>query len=196
MVYLMENEAGWDLEAIGYPSIAGCIAICISTPQGLFGLHNAGGSGRAQFQNRADRFLAFVQAWMNGRTPIVQHLYGATFVGNNQRGYTVGQARTEWRAEMEVFAANFNYAGPISGCDLSNWMPAGTDISAYVEYTALGMGCSIAVKQWKDNEANKVTTANPNTPTMQRMIGAQNNQMVTSVNRAGLITVVPEVIRG
>jgi hypothetical protein len=196
MKYLMEHEAGFDAQSLGYPSVQGCHAICLVAQEGMFGLHNYGGSDPARFQDRATRFRNFVLANTGNAMPNVWHLYGASFVGNNQRGYPGPAApAARWRQELEAFAAQFNYAGPISGCDLAAWLP-GANVSAYVEYNLLGQGCSISIKAWDVVNQNVVWVNNPNGADLRQIVGqVQNQQVVAAVDRANMMNVVPVVVR-
>jgi hypothetical protein len=195
MKYLLEHEAGFDASCIGFPSITGCHAICLATNRGLFGYHNAGGSAVGSFHTRAQNFLAFVQGNLGGTLPIVHHIYGSSFIGNNGRGYTQGWVRQEWRAELETIAGHFNYSGPISGCDLAQWIRGDSSSSAYVEYESLGKGCTVSMKKW--SEAGKQIAPNPKQNDLKKLIGTmENSNVVVGVDRTGLSKVIPEIIRG
>lgn len=158
MLYLMEHEVGFDPMALAFPSINGCMAIVYQTETGLYGYHNAGGTGEQK--ERARRFAEFVKQYNPGPS---RHLYGTTFRRAN-RGYTPGlktlgidpskpQGRkqfntdrfSEWISEMKEFADKLNYKGPISGVDLDK---VGLPSSALVEYRRNHHSCDIFCGDW------------------------------------------------
>jgi hypothetical protein len=85
MIYLMEHEVGYDDTEIGFPSVSGCMAIALSTSNGLYGYHNppAGTQGGDSQEERARRFKVFLEREDLG---VPQYLYGCTF-RDNRRGY-------------------------------------------------------------------------------------------------------------
>jgi hypothetical protein len=181
MKFLIEREAGFDTDRLGFPSISGCLAICYLTHTGIFGFHNAGGSRTDEFSARAKLFGDYVKS-IEPHPKGVQ-LYGCSFVGDNRRGYANAK---DWKTEMKAFAKALNFGGPISGCDLAAMNIAE---SAYVEYRRVGMLCYIFAKAWSD--ANRVTAANPADPNHQCLRGNQYGQVITSVDVTGLTALAP-----
>jgi hypothetical protein len=191
MQYLMEMEAGYDTDRLGFPSIQGCHAIVLLTRDGIFGFHNAGGSGTDRFDERARLFAAYVRRHA-GRKVKGTHLYGSTFVGNNQRGYS-GNPRETWQLELGKFAGALGFRGPIGGCDLAQSITA-QGASAYVEYRRVGQACLIFAKQWSTKGIVRV----PYAPTrdLEKIVGTQANQlMTTGVDASGLTKIDPEVVK-
>jgi hypothetical protein len=81
VVYLSENEVGFDPTDIGFPTIRGCHAILYVTAGGLFGIHNYGGDNPAQFQERAAVFRDFVLASISTEpySPIISRRFSQGF---------------------------------------------------------------------------------------------------------------------
>jgi hypothetical protein len=191
MQYLLEHDFGFDVDGIGFPSISGCHAIAYLTSNGLFGFHNAGGSGKGDFAPRAMAFATYVREHFDGNGNGL-HLYGCSFVGDNRRGYTIGQAMAQWKEELQAMATALNFGGTISGYDLH-----GSGInqpgSAYVEYRVNGNACDIFVKQWTD--AGKALGANEKRNNHKRRVGAVPDTIVTAVDATGMGQVIPQVLR-
>jgi hypothetical protein len=193
MRFLLEHEAGFDTEGLGFPSINGCHAIGFLTQLGLFGFHNAGGSGKEKFDERAGLFSDYVKTLCRGALPKGVHLYGCSFVSDGRRGYTVGRTAEEWEAELLAFAKRLHFSGPISGFDLAKWSSDLTR-SAYVEYRCLGKRCFIFAKVW--SEAHKATVPNPMGLRHKNIIGSrQPVGVITAVDTTNLSPIVPEPIR-
>ena len=193
MIYLQEHEVGFDLEGIGFPSISGCIAIVYRTSSGLYGLHNAGGSGEDKFQERAEKFADYVTNHFlySGKGLC---LYGTSFVTGNRRGYGGSSPVKGWKNEMKAFADALGYKGEILGYDLGKTNIADAN-SAYVEYNAVEGGCTIEFKQWSD--AGKTTGPNPRRLHHKKILGVQElTTVVVAVNDANLTLVTPERLRG
>lgn len=196
MKYLLEHEAGRDSE-LGFPSISGCMAICYVTKVGLFGFHNAGGSGADHFQVRANLFRNYInELAINGFSISAgTHLYGCSFIGDNRRGYA-GDKRSSWLAELQAFANALGFKGPISGYDLYKHVRTGE--SAYVEYRPMGMNADIYVKPWNaTTDGTKVTATNPGDPGQRKINNPahQNATIITSILRDDLVKVTPEKLR-
>ncbi|MEZ4465566.1 MAG: hypothetical protein R3F43_14095 [bacterium] len=139
-VYLNERELGYDPTTLGFPSIDSCMAIVFVTNNGLFGLHNLGGSGSTE----AGKAATFA-GWYNQhffRSDITR-LYGVTHVG--RRGYT-GTPRDGWIGELRAFAAAVGFNGAIRGVNLRS------NIGEYVEFRKVGHKCQVMVKPWSDND--------------------------------------------
>ncbi|MFL5327560.1 MAG: hypothetical protein ACJ8C4_01485 [Gemmataceae bacterium] len=188
MKFLLEHEAGFDNERLGYPSISGCHAICYLTGVGLFGFHNAGGSGPDKFAERARIFGDYVRAF----SPNIKglHLHGCSFVSENRRGYSA-PAQDNWKAELKAFASDLGFKGPISGYDLSH---LNTTSSAYVEYRRVGSSCLMFAQPW--TETGKTTGANTGGVRQQKLVGSgQNPSVVTAVDTASLTQVFPVQMR-
>lgn len=198
MKYLLEHQMGFDTNCIGFPSIQGCHAVVYQTSAGLYGFHIAGGSANADWALNAGVFRQFV-ASLNGLANPGTRLYGASFVGNNQRGYSP-VATTNWKNELLAIASALGYTGKISGYDLFKTL--GSNASAYVEYRVNGPKCNLYVRRWDANEhpptapntdftghvAKHKTYGNP--PTI-----IQLNNAITSVNRTQLTLVHKEKLR-
>lgn len=174
MQFLNEREAGFDADRLGFPSISGCLAVCYVTTGGLFGFHNAGGTGKEEWVARATIFRDFVL----GRDPHPTglQLLGCSFVGDNRRGYTVGQATKDWKAELKTFAKVLVFGGPVSGCDLAQ---LNTTKSAYVEFRRVGPTCYVFAKPWSDTGLVKVP--NPGSADHACIRGMQYSQVITSI---------------
>jgi hypothetical protein len=193
MRFLLEHEAGFDTDRLGFPSINGCHAICFLTQVGLFGFHNAGGSGKEKFDERARLFCDYVKTLSHGALPKGVHLYGCSFVSDGRRGYTVGRTAEEWKAELLAFAKRLRFSGPISGYDLAKWSRDQTR-SAYVEYRCLGKRCLIFAKDW--SEDHKEMVPNPMGLRHKNIIGRwQPDAVITAVDTTNLSPIVPERIR-
>ena len=205
MKYLMEHEMAFDAQQLGFPSIQGCHAIVLQTNTGLYGYHVAGGSGDNLWERNARLFAQFVNGH-GGNANTASRLYGASFVGNNQRGYQVphfqvNEYRRKWKAELVTFASALRYSGTISGYDLHKSFAAG-NVSAYVRFTANGDKCDLQVRQWAHGDASP-RVANLNTLAhMVKSGGSIENQglinlanVVNQVNVAGLVQVHKEKLR-
>jgi hypothetical protein len=189
--YLLEHEAGFDTERLGYPSILGCIAICYLTDVGLFGFHNAGNSAPAHWRKRADAFGQFVRGFgkCSGRA-----LYGVSFVGNNDRGYTPGKVTQDWKQELKTFAKVLHFGGKVSGYDLAQTGFQNNKHSAYVEFRKVGAACYIYVKPWTP-DTKIVKVPNPGDNELQMLGGRAPNKTVTfEVDLSGLQLVQPVVL--
>jgi len=200
MIYLSENEIGFDAQGLGFPSIRGCHAIVYVTSNGLFGLHNYGGDLARDWPERSAVFGQFVSGHAQG-TGAGKTLYGVCYA-TTQRAYTVNgiAPKQNWKGELAAFAAAVGFNGPIYGYDLAG---RGFQPPAYVHYTSVGSTCVIQVKPW--NKADSGEGAN-NTPQDYQMIARNKNgvgyelkatkqQVVTSMSTAGLTTVYPEKLR-
>ncbi|MEQ9400091.1 MAG: hypothetical protein RJQ04_13095 [Longimicrobiales bacterium] len=187
-VFLLEREAGFATARVGFPSIFGCLAVAMRTNQGIYGFHNAGGSGDTQFETRAGLFADFVNTHAGARGFEANHLYGVTFV-QDQRGYTMGQQRERWMEELTAFATALGHDGPISGVDMSGAF----DGSAYVQFNTTGNGCTVKLKRW--NDGHKTTGANPRSRHQQSLIGQAPGNIVTDVTTEGLHAVQVESLR-
>lgn len=201
MRFLMEHEVGFDDTELGFPSIQGCIAIVYQTHNGLYGYHSYGGSAADKFKQRAPKFREFVDSagGVGGGT----RLYGITFVGNNQRGYS-GTPRTTWLEELAEYADKLNYTGKITGYDLCKTLK-GSDKSAYVEYVRNGSKCDVSVREWTHAERTS-KPARMNNPDVlkHQLIQTQGGStvklvqlptVVTGVDRSGLTRISKEQLR-
>jgi hypothetical protein len=83
------------------PGIQGCHAIVMVTDRGMFGYHNAGGSGPAQWAGRAGGFATFYNENFV-RSPGTR-LYGVTYVAFRKQGN---------KAEIYVRSWNDGNASP------------------------------------------------------------------------------------
>lgn len=194
MMYLRENEVGFDQESFGFPSIDGCHAVVYQTVAGLFGIHNLGGVGEEHFGDRADIFRDFVQGHASGASP-GERLYGVCFA-TTRRGYRA-DANANWRRELNTFADRLGFDGPIYGYDLAGRpFPAGA--SVYVRYDKVGNACVIQVKPWNDADARRGD--NPHDPDDYQHFGRRPRglefmaiapRVIVDVTDAGLTTVYP-----
>lgn len=138
---------GFDPDELGFPSIQGCHAIVYQTMDGLYGFHNAGGSGDQHWAPRAKMFREFIND-LNGLRSSGTRLYGCSFIGNNQRGFaTTMPAHSKWMQELLAFAQELGYHGKISGYDLARTFK-GNHVSAYVEYRRDGTKSDVWIRQW------------------------------------------------
>lgn len=189
MKYLMEHEAGFDPEAIGFPSIMGCHAIVFQTAVGLWGYHNAGGSGSDKFAPRSRLFQTFIENHFLAAGKGVC-LYGCTFVSNNKRGYS-GTAKDSWKAELKQFAKTLGYKGAVRGYDLAKSLN-GQDDSAYVEFRKTGASCNVYVKKWDDGGLAREEVKTLGERMNHKKIvspGHQNRLKTTTVNSTGLVLI-------
>lgn len=198
MKYLMEHEYGFDPDGMGFPSISGCHAIVYLTENGLFGFHNAGGSGDGDWATRAQGFAAFVNEHFLGKAKGLA-LYGASFVADGRRGYSLSigakqksrSAKAGWKLELKEFANALGFSGSIKGYDLSTrgiQEPA----SAYVEYRRAGKTCNIYVQPWTDAGMQRSPIASR--LNHKKRVGQALTSIVTTVNSANLQIVAPEKI--
>lgn len=201
MKFLMENEVGFDLQELGFPSIMGCIAIVYQTHNGLYGYHSLGGSAVDKFKPRALKFRDFIQS--NGGTTGGTRLYGITFVGNNQRGYS-GVPRQTWLQELAAYATEITYSGKISGYDLCKTLK-GNGKSAYVEYQKSGSKCDVSVRDYthaeQTSKPTRIANAYINDHKLIQTQGITHVSLValatvvTAVDRTGLKTISKEQLR-
>ncbi len=63
MLFLKENQVGFDRHVLGFPSVKGCHAIVLQSGTGLFGLHSFGGSRPEQVGPKAKAFGEFVNGF-------------------------------------------------------------------------------------------------------------------------------------
>jgi hypothetical protein len=156
MIYLIENEVGFDPQRIGFPSISGCHAIVYSTSIGLFGYHSYGGVDAVQWPGRARCFNQFVTfPIFPARTGY--RLYGVTYVdGQHSRGWRaeLGKPKDAWTTELAAYASALGFRGKIRGYNLSKTINA---TSSYVEFRRNGEKCEIWVRPWVKNEETKET---------------------------------------
>jgi hypothetical protein len=201
LVYLKENEVGFDQNDIGFPSISGCHAIVYVTANGLFGIHNFGGADQASWADRSAVFANFVTNHPPG-PGTGRHLYGVCYAtGANSRGYGLQAPKAVWTRELAAFAMALGYGGPISGYDLVN---RGIPPSVYVLFHNVGSTCVIQVKAWTDNDATRGPNATPLDHQMFRrhpngvgyFLQQTSQNVVTAVTTTGLVTVYPEKLRG
>ena len=150
MIWLGEREVGFDLNAIGFPSIDGCHAVVLLTDTGMWGFHNFGGSGASSFAERSQSFAAFVSQHFLTRG-VAKHLYGTSF--HNKRGWAGADKLAAWKDEMKAYAAALPYTGKVSGYNLDK-MGYGAK-SAYVEYRRNGNDCDVFCRAWTDMTHDK-----------------------------------------
>lgn len=191
MVYLNEHEVGFDTALVGFPSIQGCHAIVLVTAKGMFGYHNAGGSGKDAWPRRAGGFAQFYnEHFLRGPGT---RLYGVTYV-TNQRGYG-GVPADRWKAELVTFATSLGFTGKIRGynLDLSAALP-----SAYVEFRKVVDKAEIYIKSW--NNADKGASVHNSDRVNHKVVIAraagtvitlenQPNQVIPSVTQTNLVRV-------
>jgi len=197
--FLMENEMAFDSHMLGFPSIQGCHAIVYQTDRGIYGFHNYGGSGDNDFSSRADLFNNFVSNHGSfGGEPV--RLYGVSFIGNNQRGYS-GNAKNKWKAELLEFAQKLNYKGKISGYDLHKSF-SGENDSAYVEFQINEAKSDIYIRKWNSGESLGNRVANPSLNDHKKRTGPSNNMLVsdspyvfTEISQVGLTKISKEKLR-
>ena len=197
MKYLMEHEIAFDSTSLGFPSIQGCHAIVYQTPAGIYGYHVAGGSGSNRWPSNARHFAQFVRTH-GGLVGRGSRLYGVTYIGNNQRGYSA-PAKTNWKNELVAFATALAYTGKISGYDLDKTLAQGT--SAYVEYIVNGNKCDISIEEWT-GPVKPVRTANVNKQDHKGKAGTMDNptfvdlvNVVSQVTKNALVKISKEKLR-
>lgn len=197
MKYLMEHEIAFDSTRLGFPSIQGCHAIVYQTKAGIYGYHVAGGSGKDRWPYNARHFAQFVRTH-GGLTGKGSRLYGVSYIGNNQRGYSA-PAKTNWKNELVEFATALTYTGNISGYDLDQKLAQGT--SAYVEYQVNGDKCNVFIEKWT-GPLKPPRTANMNMSDHKGKAGTMDNPsftalatVVSQVTKSALVKVSKEKLR-
>jgi hypothetical protein len=196
MKFLVEREAGYAADGIGFPSISGCLAVAYQTSGGLFGFHNAGNSAADKFDARAKKWADFVRAHPNGADAGVC-LYGVTFARANERGYA-GPPVERWKEELKTFALRLGFRGPILGHDLtiSLGRPGGNP-PAYVLFRREGGGYSIFVREWfRDARDGLTTMGYAASADYKNLDSTTMTKTVKDVSHAGLIRVYPERLGG
>lgn len=201
MKFLLEHQMAFDQEALGFPSIQGCHAIVYQTALGLYGFHVAGNSADDRWQIQAELFARFIRP-LAGRHHLNQgyRLYGSSFVGNNQRGYS-GDPRAKWAAELTTYATALHFGGRISGYDLHKTL--GDGASAYLEYRVNGEKCDLYIRRYDQHaEQPHPTAPNPNPLTHRVRTGGGNNptladlaNAITFVDRNNLLRVHKQRLR-
>lgn len=197
MIYLLEHEIGFDPNCIGFPSIQGCHAVVYQTSAGLYGFHIAGGSANGDWAANANVFRQFIDGHGGLNHPGTR-LYGVTFVGNNQRGYSLS-VRDNWKGELQQIASALGYTGKISGYDLFKTL--GNNTSAYVEFQARGPKCKLYIRRWAHDQTTKVPNTNPDNhkirirPPGQVPTLGPLASVITSLDRGQLTHVHKEQLR-
>ncbi|MEM1436496.1 MAG: hypothetical protein AAGG11_20770 [Pseudomonadota bacterium] len=198
--FVSERELVYSPNALGFPSIGGCHAICYVTGAGLFGYHNYGGETKSQYEDRAKAFRTFINGHASGPAGGTA-LYGACFLspkasGGSWRAYGI-PGRDKWVAELQAFADAVGFTGPVYGIDLgkSPALADGWKGSAYVEFTKVSEKCVVQIKAW--NEGDKSTGTNGDHVNIQynasgAEIENQTGTTITNVTRNGVKTVYPE----
>lgn len=193
MKYLVEHEGGFDAAALGFPSVQGCHAIVLQTAVGLWGYHNAGGSGPDHFAPRSILFQKFINDHFLGDPGKGVCLYGCTFVSNNQRGYA-GTPKNSWKAELKQFAATLGFKGTIRGYDLAQSLTGAHD-SAYVEFRRTGGSCNVYIKRWDDAGTTRAAVETRGERMNHKNIVTTKTQPLrktTGVDASGLTLVKPK----
>jgi hypothetical protein len=152
MLHLFNNQVGFDAHTLGFPSVTGCNAIVYQTTQGLYGLHNYGGSGEDQREGRAMAFAQFVQKVSMTHATYARNLYS---VINSTHRYTPGdlESKAKWEAELRTIALHLNFKGTLHliglQAHLINKATKGKD-SVYIQFdrNAQANGCDIRYKKW------------------------------------------------
>lgn len=182
-IQLSEREIGYDVAAIGFPSIGGCRAIVLVTAGGLFGLHLSGTSTPQKEQN----FVQFVTGHPQGGAAAKRNLYIAARVGGNSQHTNAG----ECYAEIKRYAAALGYNGSIYWADLSNV----NGISAYVCFDSVANStCIISTRTWNDPADSVVGNKSPyaNGPDRAMALGGAPAQTYNNnLNVAGLSAIYP-----
>ena len=196
MIFLKEREVGYANDAIGFPSIQGCIALVYQMSSSIFGFHNAGNSGSDRFDARAKKWSDYIRAHAHGADAGVC-LYGVTFARNNERGYS-NVPVSSWRAELKTFATRLAFTGPLMGHDLSlSVAEPGTKPSAYVEFKKEGNGYSIFARVWHNDARDGVVSGTyAATADYKNLDSTTMTKMVTGVDRSALIRVYAERLGG
>jgi hypothetical protein len=200
MIYLSENEVGFDTQGLGFPSIRGCHAIVYVTSRGLFGLHNYGGDLARDWPERSEAFKDFVTSHASG-DGTGKALYGVCFA-TTQRAYGVGAStqKLNWTGELTAFADKLGFTGAIYGYDIAG---KGFPPPAYVHVTSAGATCVIQVKPWDKADAGEGPNPSPADYQMIARRGsgvgyelkATKANVVISMTTTGLQTVYPAKLR-
>lgn len=200
MKFLMEHEMAFDADCLGFPSIQGCHAIVYQTTGGIYGFHVAGGSANDDWPLNAGVFRQFINDHGGLASP-GSRLYGASFIENNQRGYSGAKPKQRWIEELVTFSSALGYTGKISGYDL--FKSLGADASAYVEYRVNGSKCDLYIRKWSRDNDHPTVTDNPDqnihkvkhkvygqAPTLKNL-----DKVVSGVSRDGVTHVHKEKLR-
>jgi len=164
MKFIAEHQVAFDKDAVGFPSLDGCLGLVYQTTSGLYGYHLFGGNNNTA-ANRAEMFADFVDS--HGKGQKGTRLYGVCFIQRRgwfkSDGFSADRA-TAWKEELLIYADKLHhYSGRISGFDLSKHY-AGKTCSAYAEFRKVGTKCDLYVREWSDNvdKPQVQTLKNPN----------------------------------
>jgi hypothetical protein len=156
VIHLYERQFGFDPKAIGFPSILGCHAVVYVTAEGLYGFHNAGGSGKDHWKPRGEWLATFTKGTTKPAGKGLS-LYGTCSRGTtNNRGYTMATKMQDWTSEMKAYAEALGFKGKLAGYDLDKNAWATTH-STYVEYRKDGDKITVHVSKWPKPPAEPST---------------------------------------
>ena len=126
-IYLNENQAGSDRQAIGFPHLLICMGVVMQTGAWLYGYHF---DNPTRTTESAAAFADFI-ASRGGKAANAVRLYG---VANWSVRYH-GGGKNAWRAEMHTIATALGYQGRASGFDTKIINPQnGTYVEFIPEY--------------------------------------------------------------
>jgi len=173
VIYLCEDEIGYDAAEIGFPAVDGCRAVVLATSNGLFGYHIRG----TLRENKKIAFAGFVNRNPLGITK--KALYAAS-----------SQAGPVFYAEIRELARTLGYNGTIF------WATLAANTSSYVNFVGVNHNtCIITSRAWNAPVDNVVGNKTPYVPANRATaIGAPRNEMFANVNPAGLTAVYPAPI--
>lgn len=174
MIYLCEQEMGFDTAAIGFPSIDNCRAIVLVTAGGLIGFHLMGTLAR-----KKANFVSFVNTL--GHAGAKRTLYIVSKLTTHNA--------TDFAAEATEIAAAINFTGPVYSADVSSAGLRGV----YVVFDNVGNNtCVVSARNWDDPvdavPGNQVPYVAVNRGTA---IGSANATMYSTVSAVGLKAVYP-----
>jgi hypothetical protein len=199
-----ESQLAFDTQAVGFPSLSGCLGLVYQTNAGLYGYHLYGGND-ARAADRAKLFAEFVDGHGTGQAGT--RLYGVCFI--QKRGWLGSDGfaadRTQaWKQEIAIYANALVYTGKITGFNLSKHY-GDSVTSAYAEFRKVGSKCDLWVRKWSDpvDKPKASSGANPNRADhiqiMKRKAGIVSEDLATvytSVPTDNLVKVSKQKLSG
>ncbi|MHB8476553.1 MAG: hypothetical protein ACYDBZ_09750 [Steroidobacteraceae bacterium] len=185
MHYVGNNHVAFDPQALGFPSILGCQAVCFHVAGGLYGFHDMKSVGGVAVD--ATKAQAFA-TWAAHHGPGIaagQALYG---VINQSHQYTHNAAgEREWKTMLLGVATALAFVGPVYGARITSHV--GKADSLYVRFDLAGAEVSIACKRWSKMHQVAGSSVNPD---MQGVV-RRTSHPYAPVQTFGSITVKDNV---
>lgn len=127
MIYLDTKHCGYDLNAIGFPSVETCMAVVLETADWLVGWH-ASSAPLESTKLQAETFKLYIQKMGDSKA---KRLYGVT---HKHRYKELERVQQEHKEELKAIAKKIGFHGKITGVILD--VPR----ADYVEYRRVGNG--------------------------------------------------------